>query len=415
VFLDRLVPKPVIPCTIKVNGRERKELVIKERIMDGQAMDAVWLKGKKVAITGRLAALTRAEVVALLEGYGGCHVQAVNAQTDFLIVGQEGLPLTRTGALTRKLRRAKKLQGAGSLTILSEEEFLDRLDPAGNSGPIQRRYTSAQLCRLLRIPPARLRAWVRQGLIEPVQTVHGLGFFDFQQVTSVKTLWDLAKAGVTGSRLQKSLEQLRSWLAVDKPLAQLALIEREGRLLLRLEEGQLAEPSGQLQFDFAGDSPAVVIDADPESCSAESWWERGCDFEQAGNLHEAAAAYRQALQAGGPNPLCCFNLGNVLYALDQKGQAAERFRRAVELAPDYLEAWNNLGITLAELGQINDALTAFGQALKLNPNYADAHYNLADTLEDAGRIAQARSHWQAYVRLEPTGRWAKYARGRLKA
>jgi tetratricopeptide (TPR) repeat protein len=381
--------------------------------MEGQAKDAVWLKGKRVAITGRLAALTRAEAVALLEGYGGCHVQTVNAQTDFLIVGQGGLPLTKTGALTPKLQRAKKLQGAGSLTILSEEEFLDRLDPAGNSGPVQRRYTTAQLCRLLRIPPARLRAWVRQGLIEPVETVHGLGFFDFQQVTSVKTLWDLAKAGVTGSRLQKSLEQLRSWLAVDKPLAQLALIERDGRLLLRLEEGQLAEPSGQLQFDFAGDPPAMVIDAEPDYKSAESWWERGCDFEEAGKLHEAAAAYRQALQAGGPNALCCFNLGNVLYVLNQKEQAGERFRQAVELDPGHVEAWNNLGVTLGDLGQINEALAAFDQALKVNPNSAEAHYNLADTLEDTGRFAQARGHWQAYLRLEPSGVWANYARGRL--
>lgn len=376
------------------------------------AMDAVWLKGKKVAITGRLAALTRVEVVALLEGCGGTHVQTVNDQTDILIVGQEGLPLTKTGLLTPKLQKAKKLQGAGTLTILSEGEFLDRLASGGSSGSVQRRYTSAQLCRLLRIPPARLRAWVRQDLIEPLETVHGLGFFDFQQVTSVKTLWDLAKAGVTGSRLQKSLEQLQTWLAVDKPLAQLALIERDGRLLLRLEEGQLAEPSGQLQFDFAGDPPAVVIDAKAGD-SAERWWERGCDFEQAGNLHEAAAAYHQALHVGGPNPLCCFNLGNVLYALNQKGKAAERFRQAVELDPNHVEAWNNLGITLVELGQIEGSLAAFQQAVKLHPQYADAHYNLADTLDGAGRPIQARSHWQAYLRLEPSGLWAKYARRRL--
>ena len=58
-------------------------------------------------------------------------------------------------------------------------------------------------------------------------------------------------------------------------------------------------------------------------------------------------------------------------------------------------------------------LAAFERALKVHPNYAEAHYNLADTLEDAGRFAQARSHWQAYLRLEPSGLWAKYARGRL--
>jgi tetratricopeptide (TPR) repeat protein len=187
-----------------------------------------------------------------------------------------------------------------------------------------------------------------------------------------------------------------------------------------LEEGQLAEPSGQLQLDFAGDSPAVVIDAnsgdgsaEPDYGSAESWYVRGCEFEEAGKMHEAAASYYQALQIGGPNALGCFNLGNVLYALHQKGQAAERFRQAVELEPAYVEAWNNLGNTLAELGQLDEALAAFEQALKLNPNYADAHYNLADTLENAGRPSQARNHWQTYLRLEPTGPWAKYARCRL--
>jgi tetratricopeptide (TPR) repeat protein len=385
--------------------------------MEGPATDAVWLKGKNVAFTGRLAALTRAEAISLLEAYGGIHAQAVSAQTDLLIVGQEGLPLTKTGALTPKLERARKLQGAGSLTILSEEDFLDRLNLAGSSGPVQRRYTTAQLCRLLRIPRDQLRTWVRQGLIEPVESVHGLAFFDFQQVTSVKTLWDLAKAGVTGSRIRKSLEQLRHWLPAVAGargcLEQLALIERDGQLLLRLEEGQLAEPSGQLQLDFSGDPPAVVIDANAGAPSAERWWEHGCDFEKAGQLHEAAAAYRQALQIGGPNALCCFNLGNVLYALDQKEQAVERFRQAIELRPDHVEAWNNLGNTLADLGQIDEALAVYARALKLNPNYADAHYNLADTLEETGRRAQARNHWKTYLRLEPAGPWAKYARRRL--
>src|SRR5260370_4268864 len=163
--------------------------------MAEQAMDAGWLKGKKVGLSGRLAALTRAEASAILEAFGGIHVPTVNAQTDFLIVGQEGLPLTKTGSLTPKLQKAKILQGTGSLTILSEEEFLDRLDLAGSSGPVQRRYTTSQLCRILRIPPDRLRTWVRQGLIEPVETVYGLGFFDFQHGTGVKTLWSLAKAG----------------------------------------------------------------------------------------------------------------------------------------------------------------------------------------------------------------------------
>jgi Tetratricopeptide repeat/MerR HTH family regulatory protein/BRCA1 C Terminus (BRCT) domain len=378
------------------------------------AMDANWLMGKGVAFTGRLAALTRAEAVALIQAYGGRYISAVNIETHFLIVGQEGLPLTKQGTLTPKLRKARALLADGSLTILTEEEFLDRLDLAGRSGGVHRRYTSAQLCRLLRIPRPRLDNWLRHELIQPVETLHGLSFFDFQQVTSVRTLWDLTRAGVTSGRIRKSLEQLRRWLGdVEQPLAQLALIERDGRLMLRLEEGQLADTKGQLQFDFAADPPPIVV-VESASATAEEWWERGCDAEEAGRLQEAAAAYRQALLAGRPTPQLCFNLGNVLFALDQKGQALERFRQAVELDCTFAEAWNNLGNTLIELDKGDEAVAAFLQALKLNPHYADAHYNLADTLEDLGRLPEARPHWQTYLRLEPAGSWANYARRRLE-
>jgi tetratricopeptide (TPR) repeat protein len=381
--------------------------------MDG-AGSLAWLAGKEVAFTGRLASLTRAEAAELVRSFGGEHVDDLTRQTAFLVVGQEGLPLSRNGRLTRKLQRARFLQVTGRPVILTEQEFFARLGLAASADGVHRRYTTAQLCRLLRIPRDRLRSWIRHNLIQPIATAHGVGFFDFQQVTAVKTLWDLTRAGVTPGQIRRSLEQLHHWLPdVAEPLAKLAVIERGGRLLFRLDEGQLAEPTGQLQLDF-GDEPVpsrAVIESGPRS--ADDWWELGCDLESRGRLEEAAQAYRQALLAGGPDARLCFNLGNVLYALGQKGQAAERFRQAVELDPAMAEAWNNLGNALAELDQGDEARAAFEEALKRNPVYADTHYNLADLLEQLGRGADARPHWQAYLKLEPVGRWAAYARKRL--
>jgi tetratricopeptide (TPR) repeat protein len=382
--------------------------------MSAPAMDATWLAGKQVAFTGRLASMTRAEAAKLVEAHGGTFVTVVSRHTSFLVVGQEGLPLTKDGALSNKLQKARNLDGAADICILSEEEFFDRLGVAERSGGVHRLFSTAQLCRLLRVPRDRLRSWLRQGLIQPAETTQGVCLFDFQQVTSLKTLWDLSQAGVTAGQLRRSLEQLRQWLAgVDEPLAQLALIERDGRLLVRLNEGQLADPSGQLQFDFVVDATAPIVEGASAAPSADGWWELGNEQEENGQLEEAANSYRRALLTGGPRAELCFNLGNVLYTLEQREPAAEHFRQAVELDRSFVEAWNNLGNVLTELGQVEDALAAFREALKLQPAYADAHYNLADTLEQLRLFAEARPHWQAYLRLEPRGPWAQYARRRM--
>lgn len=385
--------------------------------MPHSARDADWLKDQQVAFTGKLASMTRAEAAALVKAFGGIAVTAVSRHTAFLIVGQEGLPLTRKGSLTGKLNRAKRLQSSGSPVILPEEEFFERLGLAPHSGGVHRLYTTAQLCRLLRVPRDRIRGWLRDGLLKPVETVQGVCFFDFKQVTAIKTLADLTQSGVKSAQIRRSLEQLRQWLpAIDQPLAHLSLIESDGQLLVRLHEGQLAEPSGQLQFDFSGDETRpVVVEKLQKPISADEWWSLACDHEEAGRFRDAERAYRQALLLGGPNATTSFNLGNVLYALNKKEQSAERFRQAVENDPAFAEAWNNLGNVLADLEEYDEALNAYHRALELNPQYADVHYNLADTLEQLERIDDARKHWQTYVRLEPMGPWADYARRRLKS
>lgn len=383
--------------------------------MSAPATDAAWLKGKQVAFTGRLASMTRAEAAKLIANHGGVFVTVVSRHTAFLVVGQEGLPLNSDGTLSNKLQKARELEGKSAIHILSEEEFFERLGVTDSSAGVHRLFSTAQLCRLLRVPRDRLRSWINAGLIEPADTSQGVGLFDFQQVTGVKMLSDLAQSGVTSQQIRRSLEQLGRWLGdVDGPLSRLTRIEHDGPLLVRLDEGQLAEPSGQMHFDFS-DSPAAVVAHPPSepTADADDWWERGCDQEEAGRLHDAAASYRQALLAGGPKAEICFNLGNVLYALGQKAQASERFRQAVELDASFTEAWNNLGTVLLELSQFDEALAAYREAVKRRPDYADAHYNLADALEQLGAVAEARQHWKAYVHLEPTGQWANYARRRL--
>src|SRR4051812_24021052 len=68
-------------------------------------------------------------------------------------------------------------------------------------------------------------------------------------------------AGLAAARRRRrSIEQMRRWIgSVDQPLLQLAILERNGELLVRLED-VLADSSGQRHFDFdeVSDLPEVT-------------------------------------------------------------------------------------------------------------------------------------------------------------
>ncbi len=61
-----------------------------------------------------------------------------------------------------------------------------------------------------------------------------------------------------------------------------------------------------------------------------------------------------------------------------------------------------------------EAIAAYRHAIALNPQYADAHYNLALALERNGQRRSALEHWTRYLRLDPSGPWARHARGQLR-
>jgi tetratricopeptide (TPR) repeat protein len=361
--------------------------------------------------------MTTHEAAALVQTYGGTFVPSVNRRTSLLVVGQEGWPLRKDGRLTQKLRKARLLQRQTPLVILTEEALLSRLGLASRSDGIRRLYTLAELTRILRVRRDCLRAWMQSGLIRPAQTEHGLCYFDYRQVSGAKTLSALAQAGVTKERLRRSLRQLQAWLPeVEEPLAQLALLESGGKVLVRLEGGRLAEPTGQLVFDFEEAEPPAdgnVLSTQP--AAAADWFVLAGQHEEAGRLREAVHAYRQALRISGPTAATCFNLGNTLLALGQTEAARQQLCQAVELQPDFVAAWNNLGTVLEELGRWEEARAAYVQALALDPGYADAHYNLADLLETMGRGDAAERHWRAYVQRDADSQWGRHARRRLSA
>ncbi len=381
----------------------------------GQELDSM-LDGARVALTGRFATMTQREIADLVGQFGGQCVSSPGRHTRFLVVGSAGPPLGGDGQPSQALQRARQLRADGyDIQIINEEQFLEtELNLFGDDDQIRQRYTIAQLSRILNVSRDTIRLWIRGGLIEPVETVHRLKFFDFKQVSSAKILCDLLNEGLPLAKIRESLQRVRDWMpGMDSPLTQLSVLEENGRLLVRLTDGRLAEPCGQLQLDFDEAREQLSLAIEDAGKSADEWFQEALDRENQGDYPGAIRAYEQAIEREADDPILHFNLGNVLYAAQLLAEAEMQFRRAVELDENYVEAWNNLGTVLADLNRYGESVQVFERAIEVFPLYADAHFNIGDVYVSLGQPHLAHEHWKRYLQLDPKSPWAADVRSRL--
>ena len=62
------------------------------------------------------------------------------------------------------------------------------------------------------------------------------------------------------------------------------------------------------------------------------------------------------------------NLGNALQDQGNLDEAVACYRRALELKPDYAEAHSNLGIALQDQGRLDEAIACYRRAMELKPD-----------------------------------------------
>jgi tetratricopeptide (TPR) repeat protein len=62
---------------------------------------------------------------------------------------------------------------------------------------------------------------------------------------------------------------------------------------------------------------------------------------------------------------------------NQTGPIVQLLQAAVQIAPDFGEAWYNLGILQERQGQVDDAIQSYEKAVQTRPNFSDPYINLA--------------------------------------
>ena len=89
-------------------------------------------------------------------------------------------------------------------------------------------------------------------------------------------------------------------------------------------------------------------------------------------------------------------------------EVAHQFELAVEVVPEFAQAWNNLGIAHARQGLRDEAIADYRRAMARDPGLAAARNNLGLLYLEEGEVPAALAALREAARLEPRGSHIQY-------
>ncbi len=165
-------------------------------------------------------------------------------------------------------------------------------------------------------------------------------------------------------------------------------------------------------------------------------FEKGIDLYNKGNKEayaKAAGEFRAAIAADSKFSQAWLYLARVQRDLFQVEESEKSFRKAIEIAPDYLEARANFGGMLLDNGNVDesirqlnaavqrdpkhalslsllaqalrmkelypDSIESARKAIELNPKNAETHFWLAESLRLSAKYAEGVNEYQQYLQM----------------
>jgi len=86
-----------------------------------------------------------------------------------------------------------------------------------------------------------------------------------------------------------------------------------------------------------------------------------------------------------------FDDANGDLAVGELESAVEKYRRCVQMVPDFFDGWHALGMALMKLGQFPEAIEAGKKAVELRPNDQIGWTSLSLFYNRAGNIKEAEA------------------------
>lgn len=215
----------------------------------------------------------------------------------------------------------------------------------------------------------------------------------------------------------------------------------------------------EVNFTLKPGSAADMSDAERKRLEARNAairtaFDDGVKLGNEGKYDEAIAKFNEVLVALPKCTECYANIGEFHARKKEYEQAEASYKKALEVNPAFAPAYSGLATlynqqkkfkeaqemsalatkhsaasggsvsaeTLFNQGAISwnannfpDAQEKFEAAVKTRPDYADAHFMLGKVYINLGKLAEAVTEFETYLKLAPTGQYAKEAQTNFDA
>jgi tetratricopeptide (TPR) repeat protein len=283
---------------------------------------------------------------------------------------------------------------------------------------LEQQFTRSEVERMTGATRQQLDYWSRLRLLQP-RSRWGERFFNFSDLVAVEALRRLTAQRIPAQRLSRVVQALERQLGRAAALLCSLRVSVTGDEVVVQEPGPEGRPIEPLTGQFVMDFETARLQSKIHSLgsrTAEEWFELAMTLDASEEtLAEAPDAYRQAIKAAPEWIEAHINLGTALFHLGRLNESREAFCAAVKIDRRHALAHFNLGCICDRLGDSDQAIHEFRAALACAPEMADAHLNLALVYEKLNRKGESGRHLSAYLRYDPHGRWAEFARARMNS
>jgi tetratricopeptide (TPR) repeat protein len=208
----------------------------------------------------------------------------------------------------------------------------------------------------------------------------------------------------SGKYLTGELENLSRYNALDVPFNYFdAAMERLRNRFLTPSEHIVQtiptpvaeQPIVQHKLNLASSQPVPH----KAQLDAEEYYNRGHQQWEAGHFANAIADCNRAIELNPEFAEAYSRRGTAYIGQSDYDQALEDFTQAIQLSPEYAAAHFNRGLAQAAKGDYASALADYNEALRLNPLFASAYYSRALARTAGGDYRGAAADYGKYLDL----------------
>jgi len=96
-----------------------------------------------------------------------------------------------------------------------------------------------------------------------------------------------------------------------------------------------------------------------------------------------------------------FKLGVYYFYQNKFDDAIHAFKKAIELKPDFAEAYHNIGVSYYKQNNLDDAIAQFQKSIEVQDTYVTGHFSLALAYYEKKEYDLALSEFKKVVELNP--------------